>query len=177
VIQLANIQGQVLDYDGKEFTMTRQAMSFLDMKMTGDSSVNFKVNNSPYNRKVLGYYGAMQVDRPVRIPFNILENGNVIKSGQISIKSSGKDIDCFFLSGNANWFQDLEFNCKGISFPDSFTVLSSDVDGRKAATEGIIFPLIDWWSKDERRATNYLSMTRAVYPGDDNALTDIHPCI
>ncbi len=176
MIQLANNEGQVLDYDGKEFTLTRQACSFLDFKMAGDYSVNFKISNSPYNREVLNYYGAMQVNRPTKVPMNILQDGNIVKTGNLVIKSSGKDIECFFISGNSNWFQNLDFNIKDIIFPDNLTVLASAIDTQKTATEGIIFPLVDWWGRGEMRSSTRV-ISQSPSTNDPPPINDLQPCL
>jgi len=172
--------GNALDYSGDDFGLTKQAASFYDFKIKGDISVDFNIPNTAKNRDILGYYGINQIDSPAfsKLQFNVIRDGNKISRGYLIIKESNKDaIKCFYISGNTNWFKYFDFNIKDIEFEDRFTVLGSNIDGRKAATEGIIFPLVDWWSRNERRSTSYIKITRGSYPEEFPGLTELFPCI
>ena len=123
--------GNILDYSGEDVGLTKEVASFPDFKIKGDVSVDFKLNNNSQNRKALGYYGAQQINSPAfsKVPFNMFIDGNKAAKGFIVIKTSDDFvIEAFFISGNANWFQSFEFNCKEIDFDDKFTVLADKLE-------------------------------------------------
>lgn len=172
--------GNVLDYSGADFGLTKQAASWYDFKIKGDISVDFFVPNTAKNRDILGYYGINQISSPAfsKLPFSVIRDGNKISRGYIIIKESTRDsIKCFYVSGNTNWFKYFDFNIKDIEYEDRFTVLGSDIDGRKAATEGIVFPLVDWWGRNERRSTSYIKINTGSYPEEFPTHTELFPCI
>lgn len=175
-----NDEGEYLDYSGTDIGTTKQCANFYEFKIKGDVSATLKIPNNSVNRKALGFYGAQQVDSPAfsRTPFNMVKDGNIISRGYIVVKEAAEDsLSVFYISGNTNWFQSFQFNLKDIDFPDKFTVLSNDIDGRKAATEGLIFPIIDWWASSSKRSTSYIKTNRAPSPEDFPVITELHPCI
>lgn len=175
-----NDDGEYLDYTGPDVGITKQVANFFDFKIKGDISSTLKIDNNSQNRKALGYYGAQQINSPAysKVPFSMVRDGNIISRGFIVINDSDdRNISCFYISGNTNWFQSFQFNIKETDFDDRFTVLSSAIDGRKSATEGIIFPLVDWWAQGSRRSTSYLKINQAPSPEDGPIITDVHPCI
>lgn len=172
--------GNYLDYSGQDFGVTKQAFNLFEAQMKGDFSVNFKIPNTAKNRDVLGYYGAQQIDSPAqsRIIFNLVKDGNFTSRGALVITNSDeRDISVFYISGNSNWFQSLQFNIKDVEFQNKFTVLLSDYDGRKAATEGIVLPLVDYFANGAKRSTNYVRINRSLNPEEGPAFTEAHPWI
>jgi len=174
-----NDEGEYLDYSGDDIGITKQCANFFDFKIKGDISATLKIDNNSQNRKALGYYGAQQIDSPAfsKVPFNMVKDGNIISRGFVVIKDSDEeDINVFYISGNTNWFQNFQFNLKDIDFEDRFTILSSDIDNRKNATEGIIFPLIDWWANGARSSSTMI-IHSAPTPDTFPEYNDLHPCL
>jgi hypothetical protein len=170
--------GNFLDYQGTDIALTKQAASFYGFKIKGDISIDFVLPNTAKNRDILNYYGPQQETIVTSNSFTMVRDGNTISRGYIVIKeSSSKEIKVFYISGNTNWFPRMDFNIKDIIFEDRFTVLGSDIDGQKAATEGIVFPLVDWWARNERRATSYIKINTGSYPDEFPSLTELFPCI
>lgn len=179
--------GNVLQFDG-EFAMTKQSVSFLDFKIKGDVSTNFQVANNSVNRKVLNYNGPQMVDQVAftKQPFNRIRNGNIIDRGYIVIQSEDADsLDCFYVSGNSNWIQLLqglisELDYSGTTNGTDYNklTLASTVTSLTSATEGIIFPLVDW-CYGLKKGNNYFFMDNLVdVTNDENKayLYDFFPC-
>jgi hypothetical protein len=179
VTAFVNDEGEYLDYSGSDIGTTKQCANFYDFKIKGDVTATLKIPNNSRNRKALGYYGPQQIDSPAfsRAPFNMVKDGNTISRGYVVIKDADRDfINIFYVSGNTNWFQNFQFNLKEVDYPDKYTVLMSDIDGRKAATEGIIFPLVDWWAGASKNSIEYLRYGFGN-PEEFPLLTELHPCI
>lgn len=174
--------GNYLDYSGADLMTTRQVASFYDFKLKGDYSVDFKIPNTAKNRKTLGFYGAQQISSPAyhQQPFTMVRNGNNILKGYLIIKGSDdNDIDCFFVSGNSNWFDAVQFNVRDIIFDSRFTV-SWDYMSNAAnatATEGITFPTVDWCYNGNRRsrAINLASFHETIGPTEP--IQEAFPCL
>lgn len=175
-----NDEGEYIDYAGFDIGITKQCANFYDFKIKGDVTATLKIPNNSQNRRALGYYGANQINSPAfsRSPFNMVKDGNTISRGYVVIKDSDEEnINIFYVSGNTNWFQSFQFNLKDIDFDDYLTVLGNSVNARKSATEGIIFPLIDWWGMGSRRSTEYMIYGRNYTPNEPPEFTEIHPCL
>lgn len=141
-----NDNGEALDYDGDDVPISRQAVSFFEFKVKGDFSVSFKIPNTSSNRRKLGYYGPNQVNSPAQSKdsFTMVKDGNPISKGYIIIEGSDDDdIDAYFISGNASWFNSLKFNIRELNY-DDYIVSMGDYDANKHRTDGIIFPVVDW---------------------------------
>lgn len=164
------------NYPDEDFGLTKQAASFFDFKLKGDVSVTIKLpNNSPV-REALGYYGAQQISSPAlsRQSVTCSKNGNVLAKGYFVIQDSDEDfITGFFISGNSNWFNLLAFNIKDINYQDD-TVQYSSFDSRKAATSGVIFPIVDWCFNGNKRGSSFvMSLVSTNYPAQVN---ELFPC-
>lgn len=182
--------GNELDYDGKDFALTRQTISFLDFKIRGDVSINFKISNTAHNRKVLGYFGVQQIIGPAfsGIPFSIYRNGNKIIKGNIYIyKDDGDEIDCVFLSGNSNWFNSFQFRCNEVINPDysidwknNFSSVVTAYDNRNNE-HGIVFPLIDYFGQGLRGQADVGQTIQQEAGGGlgtgPNAIPSLYPCL
>jgi len=142
-----NDNGESINYTG-EFLITKQVANFRDFKIKGDVSITFAVPNTSDNRRALGYYGMNQLDGPIfsTNSFNLVKNGNTLMRGNLVIESdTGKEINLYFISGNANWFRLLDFSCKDVR-NDGYQVRWTWywINFTKSNKKGIIFPLIDY---------------------------------
>lgn len=160
----------------EDVTFTRQVASFRNFKIKGDVSVIFTVPNNSASRKALNYYGISQLDTPVFSTnyFNLVKNGNNLMRGNIVIESdNGREISLFFISGNANWFKSLDFSCKDIRNKRLRVMWTySWIENQKTATEGIIFPHIDWMFKREK-FDNYQFASRII--DESRGFRDFYP--
>lgn len=179
----------------EDVTLTKQVATFKGFKIKGDFSINFSIANTSDNRNALGYYGLNQINNPAfsRLTFNLVRGGNVVTRGYIVIdRDNGPELECYFISGNANWFRAFEFNCKDIR-NDSLTVLNNFTAietswGLSAGSivsdprdYGIVFPLIDVIFKGQRntfktfgRSFNDISNITSSTPQD---ACDIFPAL
>jgi len=147
MITFINDDGDSINYTG-EFLITKQVANFKDFKIKGDVSITFTVPNTSDNRKALGYYGMNQLDSPVfsSNSFNLVRDGNTLMRGNLVIESdTGKELNLYFISGNANWFRLLDFSCKDVR-NNGYNVrwTRAWMDHTRANKTGIIFPFIDW---------------------------------
>lgn len=147
MISFVTDSGNRIEYNG-DFGVTKQVASFKNFKIKGDVSISFTIPNTTNNREALGYYGLNQVNSPVfsNNVFNLLKDGNTLMRGELIIESdTGKDLNLYFISGNANWFRLLDFSCKDIR-NNGYNVRWSRawMDHTRGNTTGIIFPFIDW---------------------------------
>lgn len=154
--EFINNDGESLVYNGRDFAITKQSISFVDFKIKGDVSVNFQIPNTSKNRDALGYYGMNQVPNGAlsRKTFNLFRNGNKILSGYIYIQKDNIDtIECFFLSGNSNWISLFQFSCKEIRNPSlsinwqggiSIAAGGDTAYYNRNNKQGIVFPIIDY---------------------------------
>ena len=119
--------GNALQYDGDDFTITKQAASVINFQIKGEVSVNFKLDNNSSNRNALGYYGPQQISSPVlsKIPFNLIRNRNQISRGNIVVNQiTSTTIECYFLAGNSSWFQDFQFDIQETDLSDFNTSIT-----------------------------------------------------
>lgn len=177
--------GNALQYDGDDFTITKQAASILNFEIKGDVSVNFKIDNNSQNRKALGYYGPQQISSPVlsKIPFNLIRNGNQISRGNIVVnKINNTTMECYFLAGNSSWFQDFQFDIQEIDLSDFNTSIAwAEVgiilDLISPKTYGITYPFVDW-IYDRKKQSSILA-TAIWLQADtthENNTSDFYPC-
>ena len=159
---------------GEEITITKQVATFRNFKIKGDFSISFKIPNTSDNRTALGYYGVAQIGNPAfsKLPFNLTRAGNILSRGYIVIEwDNGKDLQGYFISGNANWFRAFDFSCKDIR-NDSFTEAwnQANYDTRKAATSGIVFPIVDYLYRGLKFGKIFPNVFRPAY-------SPIFPCL
>lgn len=138
-------EGNELEYDGKDFAITKQAISFYNFKIKGNASINLKVSDSAKNRKILNYYGSDQINPTTRKTFNVIKDGNRIDRGQLNITNDdNNEIEFFFISGNASWFDLFSFNCNEIVTSKYNLMPPSDNSSPGwTNTDGIVFPIVD----------------------------------
>ena len=163
--------GNSLELSGS-FAITKQAVSFFNMSIRGDVSINFEVDNNSANRKTLGYYGP-QMNSQVAFTkqaFNRMIDGNVLDSGYIVIQDETENIlNCFYVSGNSNWVQlvrglitELDFTgvTNGIDYVK--WIVGQTISDQAAVTDGIIFPLADW-NYNNKRGNALISASTSLY--------------
>lgn len=177
--------GNYLDYAGEDFYLTKQIISIFDMDLKGDVSINFTLSGNSLNRKALGYVGIQQTSNPAfsQQAFTVIRNGNNIMKGFIVIQRDlGTELDCFFISGNANWFEVLKFSCRDIRNPD-YTVFWDSQTGTgigllSGIRSGICFPVIDWWSGGQRFSQYFGNVLLRQAASDVNIqFLDLFPCL
>ena len=169
--------GNELDYNGKDFAITKQLISFHDFKIKGNASVNIKVTNTAHNRETFGYYGERQISPVVKKRFNLVQDGNKIDTGDCVISNFDKDeIEFFFISGNSNLLDLIDFKCNEI------TTTRWDVRNMASTwsnTEGIIYPIIDWVFGGEKYGYVFysgLTVNEKAYDGL-TSITEFVPCL
>jgi len=179
-----NDDNEQLSYSGEDILLTKQVASFRNFTIRGDLSVSFTIPNTSENRKALGYYGLTQTGGHIfsENKFNFVKDGNVLTRGYIVIESDNEtDLDVFFISGNANWFRSLEFTCKNIENKLLSVIWDYGyANARRGATEGIVFPHIDWMFKRQKfdqynwvaRVIDESTGARSPYP-----YTNLFPCL
>lgn len=171
-----NDNNSVLEFDGN-FALTKQACSLFNFKIQGDVSISFTVENNSVNREVLGYYGPMMLNNvaQTRQRFNAMKDGNKIARGYIIIeRDNGGTLDCYFLSGNGNWFNQLQSKVTEYDYI-GYIVLMSDVDSRKASTSGIAFPIVDWGCDGQKLGKDFLN-SNALVGQNEIGYQEMAPC-
>ena len=166
----------------EDLLITKQVASFKNFKIKGDISISFSVPNNSQNRDTLGYYHINQVNSPVfsSTPFNLVKNGNTLMRGLLVIEEdNGKELMLYFISGNGNWFKDLQFSLRDMrNTRHSLTWNHTNLINRVGATEGIVFPIIDWLYKGEK-VDNFIA--DALNPGFgsdiDFQIYEYFPCV
>lgn len=165
-----------------EVLITKQVASFKNFKIKGDITVSFSVPNTSENREVLGYYSPNQLESPVfsSTPFNMVQNGNLLMRGLMVIEEdNGDELLLYFISGNSNWFKDLEFSLRDLRNTNYATIWSlTSLQSKVGSTDGIVFPIIDWLYKGQK-VDNYI--TDGINPGFgpdiDFQVYEYFPCV
>lgn len=177
--------GNALQYDGDDFTITKQAASVINFQIKGDVSVNFKLDNNPSNRNALGYYGPQQISSPVlsKIPFNLIRNGNQISRGNIVVNQiTSTTIECYFLAGNSSWFQDFQFDIQEVDLSDfndflawNTTAIALSMTAPKGY--GITYPFVDWiYNRQKNSSILATAIWLQADTTHENNTSDFYPC-
>lgn len=160
-----NDDGLELQYSGEDVLISKRSATFKNFTIQGDFSVNFTVKNNSYNRKVLGYHGYNQVGNPAysQNTFKLVRNGNELEKGLLVIQEDdGKELSLFFISGNSNWFNLFNFNCRDIrnhslslqanlsSVVATWGMNTSGTITGPPTDYGIVFPLYDVMYKGQK---------------------------
>jgi hypothetical protein len=165
----------------EDVLITRQVASIKDFKIKGDVSVSFTVPNNSENRKTLGYYGLNQLDSPVfsDTSFNLVKNGNILMRGLMVIEEdTGDELSLYFISGNSNWFNLFQFNCRDLRNTNYSTRWgSTSIQDSVGKTKGIVFPLIDWMYKGQKGDMYWNYSTQSGLDGEVFYLYDYFPCL
>lgn len=174
--------GNQITFNG-EFAITKRSVSLFDGKVSGDTSINFSIDNNSYNRKILGYHGPQMANQiaATKQPFNRTRNGNIIDRGYIVIQDEYNDVlDCYYVSGNSNWVQELNFpinqlDYTGVTGLRNYITQMNDaaVDASVGKTFGIVFPIVDWWANYERglMVNQAASFANSIWYGSFNGQT------
>lgn len=178
-----NDDGDYLEYSGNDFGLTKEVFSILNFNVKGDVSFNFELSATSTNKDILGYSGPMQFNNPAlsKTPFSVSRNGNVVSKGYIIIQRDlGAILDCFFFSGNANWFDLFNFSCRDIRNAD-FTVpwTSAQIIASGGVRSGICWPLIDWLTGGQRFTNRFFHGVIRQGLGNDSSIAalDFYPCL
>ena len=147
MISFISDSGDEIQYSGKDFSLTKQCASVYNFQIKGDFTVNIKFDNTAETRESLGLYSVTQTTPFLsKKVFNIIRDGNLLMRGNIVInKFDDLEIECYFISGNANWFSLLQFNCKELRV-SRYNVLwrGTEVHAAMSNTSGIIFLYADY---------------------------------
>lgn len=170
--EFVNDNGQRLQYGGDDVTFTKQIASFRDFKIKGDFTVSFTIDNNSVNRKALGYFGIQQIGNHAFAAnkFNLIRDGNFSAKGNIIIEDDdGEKIGCYFVSGNANWFNSFDFPANQIN-NTTYNVYwdVNGITGTFTKTYGIVFPVIDFAFYRQKYDKNFLT---APFAGSGDAFT------
>lgn len=166
--------GNYIDYSGEDIALTKRAASIYDFKIKGDISQDFELDNNSVNRKALGYYGIQQISSPAmsKLPFNMIRNGNLIVRGYFVIRGNDeKFIQCFFISGNTNWFNALETNIKDFDW-EPYTIDSQNFT--RSSDSGMIFPIVDWMFHGDKTEWVYPTL---IHTGGLNDGSEVFPSL
>lgn len=141
-------EGNIIDVAG-QFGMTKQALSLFNGSIKGDVSLNFTFDNNSENRRTLGYDGPNMTNQVAftKQAFKRIKDGNILDRGYIVIQDeNGDELNCFYISGNANWINRLTGLIRNLDWSNyevPYTATSVHTT-YLSATEGIIFPVVDW---------------------------------
>lgn len=173
MINFVNDANESINVDA-EFALTKRAMSFSYFKIVGDASVNYNLPNNSDTRRILGYYGLNQVSSPAlsKQLFRVFKDGFELSRGYIVVQRDlGAVLDCYFIAGNANWINQLNFNFKDVE-NENYTIKwsSANISTYQTATTGISFPFVDYLFNGQRGG-NYFFI-RSGYTGTLGATAD-----
>lgn len=136
--------GNSLEISG-DFAMTKKAISVFSFSISGDVSINFKVDSNSENRKTLGYYGPRMNNQIafVKQAFNRKRQGNILDRGYIVIQDDfGDYLDCFYVSGNSNWIQLMDRLVTELSYDIKYELFWNYFEGI-VYPEGVALPYLD----------------------------------
>lgn len=171
--------GNELDYDGKDFGITKQIISFRDFRLKGNFTSNLKFSNTAYNRSVLGYFNDSQLDPVIKKRFSIIRDGNKVDRGYMIVTSVSKEeIETFFASGNTNLFESIDFNCNEIVTTRYDTrFIEFSINAAASNTEGIIFPIIDTVFGGERYTNCFYTGMNVEPENGTGEICGLIPCL
>ncbi len=171
--------GNTIEYRG-EFALTKQAVSFFSGTIKGDVSITFTIDNNSQNRKTLGYYGAMVLNNIAftKQAFNRIRNGVILDRGYLVIQEADDDsIRCFYVTGNANWFQKLQGLITELNY-DKYSVpwTAETISARSSESSGVIFPMVDYWANGNRASNDFVLWMPSDWQTDTpNAFPELYP--
>lgn len=177
--------GNELDYDGKDFGLTRQLITPKDFKFKGDFSVNIKLKGTAKNRKILNIWSNQQIGSSAFVPviFSLIQESELLLRGKIVVLGDdGDEIECFFVSGNTNWIRLFDFKCNEFRSTrwDRIWSIATITDvsslGNFARRSGIVFPLIDYLFQGQRATNRFINTLVLRTEEDGDIFTDYYPC-
>lgn len=146
---LIKVNGEYLEgqYD---IDVERKVKLFEEAASTqGDVSYEIEVITTAKNKSIFELYAVNQSGKIIYslIPATLESDiGQAVYFGNIRVnKKTKRFISCYFFSGNANWFNLLNFKIRGVDYFDSLDVdyTYDEVAIRETATSGIIYPVIN----------------------------------
>lgn len=171
MIAFVDNSGNQLEYDGADFAITKQAITFYSFKFKGDISVTLKFKRTANNKAIFSNYGIQQIAPMAKLPVSVYRGINKINTGNLLISDISPDyFECFFITGNASWFNLWDFNCNEIvttkyDVAYGFVNAGRCIPDTWSATEGIIFPVIDWVFSGQMASAGQFGVLN-LYGGD-----------
>jgi hypothetical protein len=171
----------LLDSEGNNITIPAEVylfkgiVSFLDFRIRGEYSTDFKVPNDSETREAIGYYSLNQKNKVTQKVFALYEDGNKLSDGRLFIRSVDQDFDLFFVAGNTNWINQITGSIKDLDFSEyNVTFNAIEVDALKTATEGVVFPVVDWAYNYKKLSNNFL--VKPILGVSIDSFYDFYPC-
>lgn len=150
-------------------------VSFLDFRIKGEYSTDFKIPNDSESRKALGYYSLNQVNKVTQKVFSLYDNGNKLSDGRVFIRSVDQEFDLFFVAGNTNWINQITGSIRDIDFSEfDLDFTAENIHARRTATDGVIFPVIDWAYNYKKLSNNFL--VKPIRGISVDSFYDFYPC-
>lgn len=104
-----------------------------------------------------------------------MSDGNQLAIGKLFIRGVGSQIDLFFVSGNSNWINRITGTLRDIDMSDyDISMTGPNINALRTATEGIIFPIIDW-AYNFQKLNNIFQITNRT-PINSKTIYDLYPC-
>lgn len=154
----------------------KRTISFITWAIRGDFSTDFSLPNDSELRKVIGYISINQSSQVINKTMTLYNNGNMIAVGRLFVKTVGTEVDLFFISGNSNWINRIVGSIRDMDFSDfDMSVNGPAVDALKGATDGIIFPVMDW-GYNFQKIGNYFRVGHAP-GGIGSKFVELYPVI
>lgn len=150
-------------------------VSFMDFRIRGEYSTDFKLPNDSETREALGYYSLNQTNKVTQKVFTLYDNGNKLSDGRIFIRAVDVNFDLFFVAGNTNWINQITGSIIDIDFSEFNVNFTADViQSRATATDGVIFPVIDWAYNYKKLSNNFL--VKPISGVSVDKFYDFYPC-
>lgn len=172
---LQDTEGNTITVPDDVFLFKR-TVSFIDWAIRGEFSTTFSVPNDSETRKALGYYSVNQINRPTTKVFRFMFDGMSVGTGKVFIQSAGTTFDLFFVAGNSNWINQITGSIRDLDLSefDIDEITAPAVIARMNATEGIIFPVIDW-CYNFKKLTNAFAV-KPISGVSVDSFYDLFPC-
>lgn len=172
---LQNSDGDTIEIPNDVY-LTKGLISFFDFSVKGEYSTDFEIPNDSQIRKALGYYSLNQSDRITKKSFSFYVDGNKVSSGLLYIRSVSDVFDLFYIGGNANWLNLIQGSIKDLDLSEYDLIINAvTINDRKTATDGIIFPVIDWAYNNKKIDNTFYAKT-ILGVGQDGYF-DFYPCM
>jgi len=158
-----------------EVQVFKRIVTFTSFSISGDFSSDFEIPNNSENRAILGFYNINQLERIIQKPFTFYSDGNKLFDGRVFIRGVGDTIDLFFVAGNGNWMTQITGTIRDLDLSE-FNVLydAPTIISRMNATEGVIFPVMDWAYNYKKLSNQY--QVKPIAGISVDTYLDFYPC-
>lgn len=151
---IIKIDDRYLDFVG-DVEMERQVINIDNFDNVGDFSYSFNVEDTAYNRDVLGIKSIDTKNKTLFSSPGVAElqtdDGVTIHRGSIIVTDT-VNISCSFISGNSNFFNSVNGNINEIDFSQFDVLLSeSAITDSWSESSGVVFPIVDKGGLENRR--------------------------